>query len=292
MKISHMLATGRPAISFEFFPPKTTEGYRTLAESIAELKPLNPSFVSITYGAGGSTRQKTIELVSQIKKNLLIEAAAHLTCVGHTRDEIKGILQELGRNGIENIIALRGDPPKGKEKFEAVAGGFRYASELVSFIRSGFPFSLGVAGYPEKHVEATSLEDDLSHLKDKVDAGGDFIITQLFFNNADFFRFKERLTAKGIKAPVIAGLMPITNFDQIKRFTQLCGASIPDDLRKKLEAADGDEEKVAQVGIDHAVAQCRELLDKKVSGIHFYTLNRSRATREVFSTLKKEGRLS
>jgi methylenetetrahydrofolate reductase (NADPH) len=199
------------------------------------------------------------------------------------------VLHDLEASGIDNIIALRGDPPKGQSAFEPNPDGFRYAFELVRFIRSKFKFAIGVAGYPEKHIEARSMEDDLVHLKEKVQAGGDFIITQLFFDNQDFFRFQLKLKGMGITKPLIAGIMPITDYAQIKRFTGMCGASIPEALRDKLEAADGDKEKVARIGVEHAVSQCHALLRAGAAGLHFYTLNRSQSTREIFDQLKADG---
>lgn len=289
MKIASMLKQPQPLFSFEFFPPKTDEGLGNLLETVTALRDLSPSFVSMTYGAGGSTRSKTIDLVSKIKKDVGIEAAAHLTCVGHSQSELREILSELDHKGIENIIALRGDPPKGQSAFVPAANGFRYAAELVGFIRKNFSFSIGVAGYPEKHIEAVDMESDLRHLKNKVEAGGDFIITQLFFDNTDYFALVAKLRQMGIQAPVVAGLMPITDFDQTKRFTTMCGAKIPPRLLAELEKCGSDKERVTQIGIDHAVSQCRELLEKGAPGIHFYTLNKSRSTREIFKQLKQDG---
>lgn len=288
MKISEMLLQGKPTISFEFFPPKTEEGFQSLMKTIGELRPLKPSFVSLTYGAGGSTRQATLSLVPRIKQEINIEAAAHLTCVGHSQAEIKAVLVDLKRAGIDNIIALRGDPPKGETVFRPNPDGFRYASELVGFIRKNFDFAIGVAGYPEKHIEAPSIDVDLGHLKEKVVAGADFIITQLFFRNEDYFQFIGRLKSLGIHVPVIAGIMPITDVAQITRFAQRCGARIPDDLRVRLERAEGNRDEVVRLGIEHALEQSRELLKSHVPGIHFYTLNRSHSTQEIVSRLKKE----
>lgn len=288
MKVASILNKNRPVISFEFFPPKTDEGLANLLETIKTLKDLSPSFVSMTYGAGGSTRAKTVELVSRIKNEIGIEAVAHLTCVGHSRAELKTILTELKSRGVENILALRGDPPKGQASFVPAADGFANASELVRFIRSEFPFCIGVAGYPEKHIEAPTLEDDLSYLKQKVQAGGDFIVTQLFFDNAVYYSFVEKLRGMGVIAPVIAGIMPITDYDQIQRFAAMCGATLPASLRAKLEAAGGDKALVERIGIEHATAQCEDLLKKGAPGIHFYTLNKSRSTREIFLNLRKE----
>lgn len=243
----------------------------------------------MTYGAGGSTREKTVGLVSRIKKETGIEATAHLTCVGHSEAELVSVLGELERAGVENILALRGDPPKGQATFVPAKDGYRYAADLVRLIRKKFTFSVGVAGYPEKHVEARSMEDDLAHLKKKVDAGADFIVTQLFFNNDDFFRFVDRVRALGIKIPIVAGIMPVTDVEQVKRFTTLCGATLPAPLLEELEKNAQDKAAVVQTGIKHATAQCRELIKRGVAGIHFYTLNKSHATAEIVKNLKAEG---
>jgi len=229
---------------------------------------------------------KTVQLVSDIKHKIGLEAAAHLTCVGHTQSELEGVLGELAQRGIENVLALRGDPPKGQTEFVPTAQGFHHASQLVHLIRRKFTFGIGVAGYPEKHIEAISLEEDLLHLKDKVSAGADFVVTQLFFDNQDYFEFVRRVRALGMMAPVIAGIMPITDFEQTQRFTAMCGAKIPPDLMKKLAEAGGNREKVAAIGIDHATEQCVDLLKRGAAGIHFYTLNKSQATRQIFENLK------
>lgn len=292
MKVASILQKGRPVVSFEFFPPKTDDGLKNLLETISALKDLSPSFVSMTYGAGGSTRAKTVELVSRIKNTIGLETVAHLTCVGHSQAELKTILTELAACGIENILGLRGDPPKGQAMFVPAPDGFSYASQLVRFIRENFSFCVGVAGYPEKHVESPSLKVDLQHLQEKVQAGGDFIVTQLFFDNAKYFSFVKDLRVLGVTVPVVAGIMPITDFDQISRFAQMCGASIPEPLRQKMEGAGGDKVRVEQLGIEYATEQCEELIRKGAPGIHFYTLNKSHATREVFLALKKRGVVS
>lgn len=292
MKIKDLLENGRPSVSFEFFPPKTDAGLASLLDTVAALKPLSPTFVSMTYGAGGSTRARTVELVSRIKNQIGLEAMAHLTCVGHTKAELQEILGELRDAGIENVLALRGDPPKGETKFVAQAGGFSHAADLVAFIRERFAFGVGVAGYPEKHPEAASLDADLKHLREKVARGADFVISQLFFSNADYFSFVERLRTMGVKAPVIPGIMPVTDTDQVKRFTNMCGAKLPKDLLARLDLAGPDKAAVARIGIEHATDQCLELLKRGAPGIHFYTLNRSEATREVFLRLKSAGVVS
>lgn len=292
MKVKDILARGTPCISFEFFPPKTDEGLATLLQTVSTLKELAPSFVSMTYGAGGSTRAKTVQLVSRIKNQIGIEAVAHLTCVGHRREELQSILNELRGEGVENILALRGDPPKGQDRFVAVEGGFSHADELVAFIRTRFDFSLGVAGYPEKHPEAPTLDADVANLVRKVAAGADFVVTQLFFSNDDYFDFVRRARAGGVTVPIIPGIMPVSDTDQVKRFTSLCGARLPAGLLARLEAAGADKAAVAQIGIDHAAAQCEDLLRRGAPGVHFYTLNRSDATREIFRLLKAKGAVS
>ncbi len=286
MKIIDILSAGKPTISFEFFPPKDDSGFDDLFRTIEALRPLSPSYVSVTYGAGGGTRRKTVDLVKRIKHEIGIESMAHLTCVGSTRDEIAGVLNSLRDSGMENVLPLRGDPPKGESEFKATPGGFRYASELVEFIRPNYPFCLAGACYPEKHPEASSSDADLDSLKRKVDAGVDFLITQLFFNNEDFLRFRDRAVAAGVKIPILAGIMPIRNVKQIKRFTDMCGAALPTQLLSKIEAVEDDPDAVAQLGVNHAVRQCERLLAESAAGIHFYTLNRSTATRAIFQEIK------
>ena len=287
MKIIDTLNSGRRTVSFEFFPPKSDEGFEDLFRTIEALRPLQPDYVSVTYGAGGSTRRKTVDLVTRIKNEIGIEAMAHLTCVGSTREEIAEVLTTLDQGGIQNVLPLRGDPPKGEAEFKPTPGGFAFANELVQFIRSGnHAFCLAAACYPEKHPEAVSAESDLDNLKRKVDAGTDFLITNLFFHNDDFYRFRDRAAAAGISVPIIAGIMPIRNVKGIKRFTQMCGASIPAPLLAKIEAVEDDDEAVAQIGMHHAVRQCEALLDQGVAGLHFYTLNRSTATRAIVQEIK------
>jgi len=286
MKISQLIAKGKPLFSFEFFPPKDAAAEVALMDTIQQLRELKPDFVSVTYGAGGSTRTKTIDLVSRIKQEAGIESVAHLTCVGHSKAEIQAILKEISARGIENILALRGDPPKGETTFKAHPDGYRYASELAAAVAQNGQFCFGVAGYPEKHVEAASLEADLQHLKSKVDAGASFVTTQLFFHNGYYFDFVARARALGIQVPIIPGIMPITNVAQIQRFAKLCGAHIPSALSDELVGVQTDPEAVARIGIRHAAEQCRELLQKGAPGIHFYTLNRSYATREILASLR------
>ncbi|MHB8619016.1 MAG: methylenetetrahydrofolate reductase [NAD(P)H] [Chloroflexota bacterium] len=286
MRIADLFGRGRPVFSFELFPPKTEEGVRSLYATVEhELAPLEPSFVSVTYGAGGSTRDLTVDLVSRIKRELGLEAMAHLTCVGHNAAELAEVLDRLEANGIENVLALRGDPPHGEEGFVRPEGGFAYAQELARFIRARYPFCLGGASYPEGHVGAASREADLWHLKEKVDSGVDFLITQLFFDAADYFRFVSQARSLGIGVPIVPGILPITNLGQMERFAGLCGAHIPAALRARLAATPGDEAAVTAVGIDWATEQCQRLLDGGAPGIHFYTINRSLSTRAVMERL-------
>lgn len=288
MRIRSLFGTAQPVFSFEFFPPRTEAGERSLLRTIDNLRPLAPSFVSVTYGAGGTTREKTIEIVTRIKREHGIEAMAHLTCVGHSRDEIAAILDRLAAAGLENVLALRGDPPRGETSFDRPANGFGYASELVAFIvERGYPFCLAGAGYPEGHPECRDLDRDIAHLRRKVDAGVAVIITQLFYDNRDYFAFVARARRAGITVPILPGIMPITNVPQIERITALCGARIPDDLRQHLHAAEGDEEAVLAVGVAHALTQCRDLLAGGAPGIHFYTLNQSPATAAILAELRR-----
>jgi len=286
MRIIDILKSGKRTVSFEFFPPKDDAGFADLFQTIEALKPLHPSYVSVTYGAGGSTRRKTVDLVKRIKHEIGIESMAHLTCVGATRDEIENVLDELKDGGMENVLPLRGDPPKGQEQFVKTEGGFGYANELVEFVRGRYSFCLGGACYPEGHPEAPSADADLDNLKRKVDAGVDFLITQLFFNNDAFFRFRDRAVAAGIRVPILAGIMPILNVKQVKRFTGMCGASIPKHVLANIEAVEDDQEAVRQLGTYHATRQCEGLLANGVAGLHFYTLNRSTATRAICQTIR------
>ena len=285
MKIIDVLKQDKPAFSFEFFPPKDNDGFDKLFETIDNLKPLNPAFVSVTYGAGGSTRSKTIDLVGRIKKEIGLESMAHLTCVGHNSDEILNVLESIKKQNVDNVLALRGDPPAGEINFTKPNNGFGYAVELVQFICERFSFCIGVAGYPEGHPESSNREEDLFHLKKKVLAGASFIVTQLFFDNKYYFDFVASLRKIGVDVPVIPGIMPIVNLKQIKRFTKMCGATIPHDLMVRLEEVQDDPESVCQIGIDHAANQCRKLLMHGAPGIHFYTLNRSRGTLSVLERL-------
>lgn len=285
MRIDQLFEKGRPTVSFEFFPPKTDEGFTQLFTTIKNLKPLHPSYVSVTYGAGGSTRQKTVDLVTRIQRELDILAMAHLTCVGHTAEDIGEITDRLKSNGIHNILALRGDPPQGQRTFTSTEGGFQHANELVKFIRGRDAFCLGVAGYPEGHPECPDMLQVLEHLKLKVDAGANFVVSQLFFDNADFYRWRDAARAKGITVPMIAGIMPILNVTQTKKFTSMCGAKIPPALLRTLEAVESNPDAVYAAGVAHAINQCRDLLKHGVDGLHFYTLNKSHATVEICQAL-------
>jgi len=288
MRIDQVVGQGRPTISFEFFPPKSDAGFQQLYRAIDELHPLHPTYVSVTYGAGGSTRAKTVELVEKIQNDLKIRAMAHLTCVGHTAQELGGILDDLWKAGIVNVLALRGDPPQGQASFITTEGGFSNADQLVAFAKGRHDFCIGVAGYPEGHPQCINKTRDLEYLKRKVDNGGCFVITQLFFDNADFYRFRDRARSMGIKAPIIGGIMPILNVAQIKRFVSMCGAKIPHRLLTKLEAVENDADAVYRTGVEYATMQCHDLLFNDVDGLHFYTLNKSKATVDIYKGLNVE----
>ncbi len=286
VKIRNRLNPSAPCFSFEFFPPKTEEGMRSLLRSLDELAPLQPGFVSVTYGAGGSTRALTLDLVHQIASRKLT-VMAHLTCVGHTRTELGELLDRLHEAKVENVLALRGDPPEGMQSFVPAEGGFAHAVDLIRFIQDRDDgFCLGGACYPEGHVETAAREEDLRHLKAKVDSGLDFVITQLFFDNAFYFDFVERARRIGINVPIVPGIMPITNIDQLNRFVRMCGATVPMRLALELEKLRDDPAAVTQLGVAHATVQCMELLQRGVPGIHFYTLNKSPATRLIVSALR------
>jgi len=287
MRITEIMKRGEPVFSLEFFPPKTPEEMTQLYLTLRELKSLHPAYISVTYGAGGGTRDKTIEIVTKAKHEIGLESMAHLTCVAHSKQQIKNTLDELVRSGIENVAALRGDPPKGTDRFIPNPDGFQYASELTAFIHKSYPLCIAVAGYPEGHIESPDKETDWDHLTEKVRLGADFIITQLFFDNQYFFSFEKRMREKGVYVPIIPGIMPITNYQQIVRFTKICGASIPEQLVLHLEAIQHDPDAVQAYGIEYAVRQCRELMDHGVPGLHFYTLNRSRATYEIIRRLER-----
>ncbi|MFA5160341.1 MAG: methylenetetrahydrofolate reductase [NAD(P)H] [Candidatus Omnitrophota bacterium] len=289
MKISEFYKKQKHTISFEFFPPKTAEGETKLFQTVTDLKKLAPSFVSVTYGAMGNTQANTLRIVEEIKHKIGLEVAAHLTCVAHSRGEIERILTTLHVKGIENIVALRGDPPQGEMQFKAPPDGFHYAAELVRFIRRhpqlGKAFDLGVAGYPEGHPECKDKQKDLEHLKRKVDEGADVVVTQLFFDNRYYFDFMKRAHRIGIKVPIVPGIMPVTHGPQIEKFSRMCGAEIPQKVREAIVRFGEDQASIMKFGIEYATRQCEELLQGGAPGLHFYTLNQSLATRQIFANL-------
>jgi methylenetetrahydrofolate reductase (NADPH) len=290
MKINELYSKAKsPVFSFEFFPPKTPEGEVKLKATIGELKKLNPGFVSVTYGAGGSTRDKTIEICAEIQTVYSIPSMCHFTCVGASKEEIKSILKNVESRGIKNIIALRGDPPKGEGKFTPPPGGFSNATELVEFVRhENFSFCVAGGCYPEKHPESPTLESDIHYLKQKVSAGVDFLVTQLFFSNRVFVDFLKRARTAGITSPILPGIMPITSYSQIQRFKEMADCEIPDDFVSDLEKVKDNPSEFMRVSISYTIAQCRELLSMGISpGIHFYTLNQSTATMEIMKALQK-----
>jgi methylenetetrahydrofolate reductase (NADPH) len=287
MRIDQILSNGHaPCFSFEFFPPKTDEGEQNLFGALQALRPLEPAFVSVTWGAGGSTRSKTIDIVKRMRADHDLEAMAHFTVVGATTDDLHEALREMRDAGIENVLALRGDPPRGEDQFVQTEGGLAYGSDLTELVAEGYDFCIVGACYPEVHTEAESPEADLDNLAKKVDAGARVLITQLFFDNDAYFSFVEAARARGIDAPIIPGIMPITNYEQIKRFTSMCGAKIPEELARELEGRAEQPDAVAELGVAYATLQCADLLARGAPGIHFYTLNRSPATRAILSALK------
>jgi methylenetetrahydrofolate reductase (NADPH) len=287
MRIDRILEQAEePVFSFEFFPPRTDAGERVLGLALESLRQLDPAFVSVTYGAGGGCRDRTLELTKWIKQELGIEAMAHLSCVGSTREELTAVLDEMRDAGIENILALRGDPPRGETEWRPHPGGLRYSTELARMIRAGYDVCIGGACFPEVHPEAPDLAHDLRFLKEKVDSGVSFLITQLFFDNKLYFRFVDQARAAGIHVPILPGVMPITDLRQIKTITGMCGASIRQDLLEALEWRSHDPEAVTALGVSYATLQCAELLARGAPGIHFYTLNRSHATRAILSALR------
>jgi methylenetetrahydrofolate reductase (NADPH) len=286
MTVSAAYGPGKFALSFELFPPKTPQGVANLFQHVARLVEFRPSFVTCTYGAGGSTQHTTLEVVARVHREFQLPVATHLTCVGRTVSQLREYLQAAIAENIENVVALRGDPPLGDAAFRPVEGGLRYANELVTLIRREFPaVGIAVAGYPETHQEAPSPEADLANLKRKVDAGADVVITQLFYNNDDFFRFRERCREIGIRRPIVPGLLPVTNFAQIQRITSLCGAKLPTQFLRALELAGDNAEAQFAVGVEFATRQTQSLIDAGVPGIHFYVLNRSEATAAVLNNV-------
>ncbi|NBW95537.1 MAG: methylenetetrahydrofolate reductase [NAD(P)H] [Planctomycetia bacterium] len=286
MHLPDLYASGRFGLSFELFPPKTPESEAAMWRTVDELMEFQPSLVTCTYGAGGSTRGTTLEVLRGVRERHDIPVASHLTCVGSTVDDLRAYLRDALDLGVAAIVALRGDPPKGEAEFRQAAGGLRYAAELVALIKNEFPeLGILVAGYPETHQEAVSPEADLENLRRKCAAGGDVVVTQLFYDNADFFRFRDRCVARGITTPIVPGVMPVTNYAQIRRIATLCKARLPDEFTRAFEAAGADEAAQFEAGVDFATRQVRELLDAGVPGIHFYVLNKSPATVRVLTNV-------
>ena len=286
MRIDEILDERRPVFSFEFFPPKSDEGMENLWRAASELKHDEPAFVSVTYGAGGSTRDRTITIVKRIKQELGLEAMAHFTCVDATVDELRATLDQMRDAGIENVLALRGDPPKGVSEWTATPGGLRFSTELAQLIAENYDFCIGAACFPEVHPEAPDMDHDIRFLREKIGSGVKFLITQLFFDNEYYFDFVKEARAAGIEVPLIPGIMPFTNYKQIKRITDLCGAKIPDHFGEELEARKEDPDALKDLGVAYATLQCSDLLARGAPGIHFYTLNRSPATRAILSALR------
>lgn len=286
MRLPEVFGSQSFAVSIEIFPPKTAEGDKTLRRHMQTLVEHKPAFMSCTYGAGGSTQDRTLSWCQEIQAAFQRPAMAHFTCVGSSKDELNAWLDQAAAAGIQNIMALRGDPPQGEAEFKVAEGGLSYANELVELIRNHpSEFGIGVAGYPEKHVEAPSLDVDLDNLKRKVDAGADAIFTQLFFDNANFFTFRDRCQKMGMELPIVPGIMPITDFARIKRITSMCGTVFPKDLSDKLEAVQDDADAQFAIGVDYAIRQCQELRDNGVPGIHFYALNKSKACEKILEAL-------
>ncbi len=286
MRLSEVYGPGKFGLSFELFPPKTPEGERALYRHVAQLMDFRPSYVTCTYGAGGSTRGKTLEIVQEVKRRFAVPVASHLTVVGSTVDRLRGYLQNAHDRDVDFIVALRGDPPRGETEFTQIDGGLKYANELVELICAEFPsFGIAVAGYPETHQEAPSAEADLENLRRKVDAGADVVITQLFYDNADFFRFRERYDKIGISVPLVPGILPVTNLAQIKRITALCGAQLPESFVSELSEREDDTDWQFNVGVQFATKQVQGLIDGGVPGLHFYVLNKSQATSAVLQAV-------
>jgi len=284
-----MLQEGR-TISFEFFPPRNADGIPGVLDTVNELAAYCPDFISVTYGAGGSTRHFTEEITVSAKQSAGVEVMAHLTCAGQTVQELDDVLQRLDDAGIENVIALRGDPPRGEQQFTVTEGGFSHASDLVTHIHANYEFGIAAACYPEGHTEAESLERDLEYAKLKVDKGADFLITQLFFDNADYFAFADRAVASGIDVPVIPGILPVLSAPQIRRFTALCGSKIPTDLDAELDRLADDDDAVRDLGVEYAARQVEELWAAGVPGVHFYVLNRSYTVSNNIKNKEKKGK--
>ena len=288
MKIKDILAKKR-TISCEFYPPRSAEGIPAVLEAVDQLSLFSPHYVSVTYGAGGSTRAFTEEITVQVKRQAELEVMAHLTCVGQTMEEVHDVLVRLENEGIENVIALRGDPPRGQMNFVPVPGGFSHANELIEHMKNNFHFSIAAACYPEGHPESPDLCTDAKYAKAKVDAGAEFLISQLFFDNRDFITFLDRAERAGIKVPVLAGVLPILSAAQIRRFVRLCGSRIPPELDKDLDKFADDDDSCRELGIEYATKQVRELWDSGVAGVHFYALNRSYSISQILRNLNIPG---
>jgi len=286
MKLAEAYGPEKFGMSFELFPPKTEKGEAALARHLDELVKFDPSYITCTYGAGGSTRDKTLEIVAGVRARYDLPVATHLTCVGSTVEELCGYLREAQDRGIDNVVALRGDPPQGEDRFTAIDGGLSYASELVELVRREFPnMGIAVAGYPETHLEAVSPQADLENLRRKVDAGGDVVLTQVYYDNADFFRFRDQCQSLGITVPIVPGILPVTNFAQIQRITSLCGAKLPEKFSDELQSCGEDTDAQFEVGVRYAAEQVQELVDAGVPGVHFYVLNKSQATSRVLRSV-------
>lgn len=286
MRLSEIYASRPFALSFELFPPKTEAGVEALFRHAAALVEFRPDYITCTYGAGGSTQDRTLEIAARVRKEFDLPVATHLTCVGRTADQIRDYLRRAAEADVTNVVALRGDPPAGETEFKAVEGGYRYANELVDMIHADFPaMGVAVAGYPEVHREAPSADADLENLKRKVDAGADAIITQLFYDNVDYFRFRDRCDAAGINVPLIPGLLPVTNLAQVKRIASLCGAKLPVEFLSQLEAREDDADAQFKVGVAQATEQTQGLIDGSAPGVHYYVLNKSEATSRVLQSV-------
>jgi methylenetetrahydrofolate reductase (NADPH) len=286
MRIDRILDERRPVFSFEFFPPKTDEGMEQLKQTLHDLKEDEPAYVSVTYGAAGATRDRTVEITRWIKQDLGVEAMAHLSCVGEPVQRLRQILDQMRDAGIENVLALRGDAPRGETEWKPHPGGLRYSTELAKLISDNYDFAIGAACFPEVHPEAPDMASDIKFLKEKVGAGVGFLITQLFYDNELYFEFVDEARAAGINVPIIPGIMPVTNFSQIKRITEMCGATIPENFERELAARADDPGALNELGVAYATLQCAELLARGAPGIHFYTLNRSPATRAILAALR------
>jgi methylenetetrahydrofolate reductase (NADPH) len=286
MRIDRILEERRPVFSFEFFPPKTDDGQRNLEAALQDLKEDQPDYVSVTYGAGGSTRERTVEITKWIKEELGLEAMAHLSCVGEPTRRLREILDEIGEAGIDNVLALRGDPPRGESEWKPHPEGLLYSTDLATLIATDYEYCIGAACFPEVHPEANDLESDIGFLRQKVEAGASFLITQLFFDNELYFDFVAKVREAGVGVPIVPGIMPITNYSQIKTITGMCGATIPAELSRELDERADDAEAVQELGTAFAALQCSDLLARGAPGIHFYTLNKSPATRAILAALR------